>query len=159
MARKQREQLLSKMSERKQKLKKAEYAKNIWRATRMMKNMILENGYRMGQSVPRMTDNNEDVELTEVEENYEIFQVLGASARLEKAEIVEKKYGMAQIDPDRNANDVQIMDGGMFRLCDDQDWGQNENWCERMEIDGYRLDSNPLKEKRTRRRLFSDITE
>ena len=48
---------------------------------------------------------------------------------------MEKKYGMAQIDPDRNANDVQIMDGGMFRLCDDQDWGQNENWCERMEID------------------------
>ena len=78
---------------------------------------------------------------------------------MEKAEIVEKKYGMAQIDPDRNANDVQIMDGGMFRLCDDQDWGQNENWCEKMEIDGYRLDSNPLIEKRTRRRLFSDITE
>ena len=78
---------------------------------------------------------------------------------MEKAEIVEKKYGMAQIDPDRNANDVQIMDGGMFRLCDDQDWGQNENWCERMEIGGYRLDSNPPKEKRTRRRLFSDITE
>ena len=159
MARKQREQLLSKMSERKQKLKKAEYAKNIWRATRMMKNMSLENGYRIGQSVSRMTDNNGDVEMTEVEENYEIFQVLGASARLEKAEIVEKKYGMAQIAPDRNANDVQIMDGGMFRLCDDQDWDQNENWCEKMEIDGYRLDSNPLIEKRTRRRLFSDITE